>query len=157
MLTSGPHGGYFPWREHIFPLRVFQRDLWIPLPIIGSVFPISRQLGVTDTDMMSASYREYIQIAKTLFSPGHPGHGFHDERMDGKDAGGKSRHGHLLRSLRRIQRSPFLRRWVWRRLRDYNRPDFHPDDHDTDTLLEQWRTDLFGADGRLNDKLTGAS
>ena len=72
MLTSGPHGGYFPWREHIFPLRVFQRDLWIPLPVIGSLFPISRQLGVTDTDMMSASYREYLQEAKALFSPGHP-------------------------------------------------------------------------------------
>jgi len=72
MLTSGPHGGYFPWREHIFPLRVFQRDLWIPLPVIGSIFPISRQLGVTDTDMMSASYREYLQAAKALFSPGHP-------------------------------------------------------------------------------------
>jgi predicted metal-dependent hydrolase len=67
------------------------------------------------------------------------------------------RRGNLLRSLRRIPRSPFLRPWVWRRLRDYNRADFHPDDHETDALLEQWRTDLFGADGRLNDKLTGAA
>ena len=72
MLTSGPHGGYFPWREHIFPLRVFHRDLWIPLPVIGSLFPISRQLGVTDTDMMSKSYREYVQILKQLLAPGHP-------------------------------------------------------------------------------------
>ncbi len=67
------------------------------------------------------------------------------------------RRGNLLRSLRRIPRSPFLRPWVWRRLRDYNRPGFHPDDHDTDELLESWRTELFGADGRLNDKLSGAA
>jgi hypothetical protein len=72
MLTSGPHGGYFPWREHVFPLRVFHRDLWIPLPVIGSIFPLSRMLGVTDTDLMSSKYRSYVEDAKALFSPGHP-------------------------------------------------------------------------------------
>jgi hypothetical protein len=72
MMTSGPHGGYFPWREHVFPLRVFHRDLWIPLPVIGSIFPLSRILGVTDTDMMSANYRSYIDQAKELFQPGMP-------------------------------------------------------------------------------------
>jgi hypothetical protein len=72
MLTSGPHGGYFPWREHVFPLRVFHRDLWIPLPVIGSIFPLSRMLGVTDTDLMSSNYRSYVEGAKELFSPGHP-------------------------------------------------------------------------------------
>ena len=63
----------------------------------------------------------------------------------------------LVRSIRRVSKAPLFRRALWRELRDYNRPDFHPDDHETDALLEQWRTDLFGADGRLNDKLTGAA
>ncbi len=63
----------------------------------------------------------------------------------------------LLRSLRRLRHSPFLRPEVWHRLRDFNRPDFHPDDHDTEALLERWRDELFGADGRLNDKLVGAA
>jgi len=72
MLTSGPHGGYFPWREHLFPLRMLNRNLWIPLPVVGSLFPLARLLGVTDTDVMSASYRNYINSAKQLFSPGHP-------------------------------------------------------------------------------------
>jgi len=72
LLTSGPHGGYFRWQEHLFPLRVFNRHLWIPLPIVGSIFPLARLLGVTDTDQMSASYETYIDSAKTLFSPGHP-------------------------------------------------------------------------------------
>jgi hypothetical protein len=72
MLTSGPHGGYFPILEHLFPLRVFDRNLWIPLPVIGSLFPISRMLGVTDTDTMSANYTNYIEAAKELFSAGHP-------------------------------------------------------------------------------------
>ena len=72
MLTSGPHGGYFRWQEHVFPLRVFNRHLWIPLPILGSVFPFARLQGVTDTDQMSAAYRVYIDAGKALFAPDHP-------------------------------------------------------------------------------------
>lgn len=72
MMTSGPHGGYFPWREHVFPLRVFHRDLWIPLPIIGSIFPLARIMGVTDTDLMSSNYRDYIDKARSIFRPGMP-------------------------------------------------------------------------------------
>ncbi len=59
----------------------------------------------------------------------------------------------LLPSIRRLRRSPFLKREVWDQLRDYNRPDFHPDDRDTSELIERWRTELFGPDGTLNDKL----
>ena len=72
MLTTGPHGGYFTWREHLFPLRMIDPSLWIPLPVIGSIFPLSRMLGVTDTDMMSQNYQDYLRVAKELFSPGHP-------------------------------------------------------------------------------------
>jgi len=60
-------------------------------------------------------------------------------------------------SLRRLRRSPFLRTEIWKQLRDYNRPDFHPDDRDTAALLERWRTELFGEHGTLNDKLTARS
>ena len=42
-------------------------------------------------------------------------------------------------------------------LRDYNRPDFHPDDRDATELIERWRAELFGADGTLNDKLATAA
>jgi hypothetical protein len=72
LLTSGPHGGYFRWQEHLFPLRVFHPDLWIPLPIVGSLFPIARRLGVTDTDQMSPRYERYIAGAKRVFAPEHP-------------------------------------------------------------------------------------
>jgi predicted metal-dependent hydrolase len=60
----------------------------------------------------------------------------------------------LLRSIRRLRRSPFLRREVWERLRDYNRPDFHPDDHDTTELVAEWRARLFGDEGTLTELLT---
>jgi hypothetical protein len=72
LITSGPHGGYFRWREHLFPLRVLNPNLWIPLPIIGTVFPLARMMGVTDTDMMSSNYRGYITNVSKSFRPGRP-------------------------------------------------------------------------------------
>jgi predicted metal-dependent hydrolase len=45
----------------------------------------------------------------------------------------------LLRSLWGLRTHPFFTRDVIRRLGDYNRRDFHPDDHDTEALLEEWR------------------
>ena len=64
--------------------------------------------------------------------------------------------GRLRASVRRLKTSPWLRKEVWQRLRDYNRADFHPDDHETDELLAEWREVLFGDEGRFNDLLAGA-
>jgi uncharacterized protein len=63
------------------------------------------------------------------------------------------RRGVLRRSLRNLRRSALIDRELWRQLRDYDRRDFHPDDRDTDALVEEWRETLFGARGTLNDKL----
>ncbi len=60
----------------------------------------------------------------------------------------------LGRSLKRAPRSPWLTKDVRRRIRDYNRPDFHPDDHDSTALLEEWRERLFGDEGSLVDHLS---
>ncbi|MFI6865932.1 metal-dependent hydrolase [Nocardia sp. NPDC050406] len=38
-------------------------------------------------------------------------------------------------------------------LAQYLRPGFHPDDNDTTALLEQWKTELFGADGVLAEHM----
>jgi hypothetical protein len=65
--------------------------------------------------------------------------------------------GNLRRSWRRLRRSPLLTRELWEQLRDYTRPDFHPDDRDTTELVDRWRAQLFGEQGTLNDKLTTAA
>ncbi|MFT5204230.1 MAG: putative metal-dependent hydrolase [Candidatus Aldehydirespiratoraceae bacterium] len=67
------------------------------------------------------------------------------------------RRGNLRASIKRMKNSPMFTREVWRDLRDYNRVDFHPNDHDTDALLDQWRDELFGDEGRLNHMLAGAA
>jgi predicted metal-dependent hydrolase len=61
----------------------------------------------------------------------------------------------LWASVARLRHSPFLTKAVRRRIRDYNRRDFHPDDHDNSELLARWREELFGAGGRLTPQLTG--
>jgi predicted metal-dependent hydrolase len=48
----------------------------------------------------------------------------------------------LLRSVAGLRTHPFFQRDVLRRLRDYDRADFHPDDHDTAALLARWRAEL---------------
>ena len=67
------------------------------------------------------------------------------------------RRGNLRRSWRRFKASPIMRKTVWDQLRDYNRHDFHPDDSDTNALVDRWRTELFGEHGTLNDKLMGSA
>ncbi len=48
----------------------------------------------------------------------------------------------VVRSVRQLRTHVFFTRDVLRRLRDYDRADFHPDDHDTMELLARWRTQL---------------
>src|SRR4051812_20203803 len=60
------------------------------------------------------------------------------------------RPGKLRKSWKKFRKSPLVSRELWEQLKDYNRPDFHPDDHDSTELIERWRTELFGAQGTLN-------
>jgi len=63
------------------------------------------------------------------------------------------RRGRLRASWRNFRKSPIMRRELWQQLKDYDRPNFHPDDRDTTGLVETWRAELFGEEGTLNDKL----
>lgn len=49
----------------------------------------------------------------------------------------------LARGLIRLPRSPFLSKSTRRRIRRYNRPDFHPDHFDSSAVIEHWRKELF--------------
>jgi hypothetical protein len=51
LMSGGVHGGHFSIGDHLFPLRELNKALWIPLPILGSIYPIVRGAGVSDQDM----------------------------------------------------------------------------------------------------------
>ena len=63
------------------------------------------------------------------------------------------RPGALRTSWKRFKTSPMISKDMWAALKEYDRPGFHPDDRDTDELLEHWRAELFGENGSLNNLL----
>ncbi|MCZ6657519.1 MAG: metallophosphoesterase [Gammaproteobacteria bacterium] len=56
--TYGPHGGFYDWRDHLFPLTRLVSWAWIPLPAIGSLYPIARTLRKHSQDAFSPPYRK---------------------------------------------------------------------------------------------------
>jgi hypothetical protein len=67
IVTHGPHGGYFTARQHIFPLRDKYRWAWIPLPLIGSLYPMARRLGISDQDVFHRRYQEMTSAFDAIF------------------------------------------------------------------------------------------
>ncbi len=65
--------------------------------------------------------------------------------------------GVLRKSLKKLRKSPLLSRELWLQLKDYNRPDFHPNDSDQTGLVDTWREELFGESGSMNHMLSGAA
>jgi hypothetical protein len=78
--THGIHGGFYDWRYHIFPLREWKDWMWLPLPIVGSLYPLLRWHAVrhfedTNSDSyqaMQAAFREAFGNGKPLiYAAGH--------------------------------------------------------------------------------------
>jgi Calcineurin-like phosphoesterase len=57
MQSGGTHGGHFTLNDHLFPLRNWKSWMWLPLPIIGSLYPVSRQMGISNQDVSGEKYR----------------------------------------------------------------------------------------------------
>jgi len=65
--------------------------------------------------------------------------------------------GVLRKSLAKMRGTRLVSRQLWDQLREYDRPGFHPDDHDTTALVEYWRAELFGEQGVLKGQLAGSA
>lgn len=65
--SGGEHGGTFNWTDHIFPLRNIQSWLWIPLPIIGSLYPLARRSGFTNQDISGRKYQLMVRAFEKVF------------------------------------------------------------------------------------------
>lgn len=79
LASGGPHGGGFGWKDHVFPLRAWKSWLWLPLPVIGSAYPIARTSGITDQDfsgdanrrMRAALEGAFAEAAPLVYAAGH--------------------------------------------------------------------------------------
>jgi hypothetical protein len=67
LASGGRHGGRFRWTDHLFPLRAVSPVLWLPLPVLGSAYPISRMLGISPQDVSSPRYRAMIASLNSVF------------------------------------------------------------------------------------------
>lgn len=72
LASGGEHGGFFDWKDHLFPLRHAVSWLWLPLPGIGSAYPIARGFGVTSQDISSKKYGAMIRAFGRAFDGHRP-------------------------------------------------------------------------------------
>ena len=63
--SNGQHGGKFSWKHHLFPIHELN-NLYIPLPIIGSAYPIFRQTTGSVQDITNAHNQELMQGIRSL-------------------------------------------------------------------------------------------
>jgi len=67
LRSGGIHGGSFTLMDHIFPLRNVKPWLWVPLPLIGSIYPFARQMGISNQDLNGAKYRRMREALERAF------------------------------------------------------------------------------------------
>jgi len=60
IYTNGPHGGKSTIKEHIFPLTQLSDELYIPIPVLGTLGAGARALFGTRQDVAHPIYRRYI-------------------------------------------------------------------------------------------------
>ena len=71
MRSYGMHGGFYTLKQHIFPFTDINKKLYIPLPLIGSAYPLTRGVFGTSQDLKHPLYREMITDFETVIK-GHP-------------------------------------------------------------------------------------
>ncbi|SKB92808.1 metallophosphoesterase [Dyadobacter psychrophilus] len=77
--TYGPHGGRFTIKQHIFPLTELNPDLWIPLPVLGSISALFRATIGSRQDVANKHYKDLRTAVmagakkngKFIFASGH--------------------------------------------------------------------------------------
>lgn len=81
LMSAGSHGGYFRVRDHLFPLTNISslKNLFIPLPVIGSIYPVYRSNFGHIQDIVHPRYQQLRQgllaaaslYNNVIFTSGH--------------------------------------------------------------------------------------
>jgi predicted phosphodiesterase len=77
--SHGPHGGYYTIKQHLFPFTDIRKWAWLPLPIVGSIYPLVRAGIGTSQDLKNKNYRAMINgvegaigsNSRVIFVAGH--------------------------------------------------------------------------------------
>ncbi|AKD05527.1 hypothetical protein PKOR_04975 [Pontibacter korlensis] len=68
LMTRGEHGGFFTPKDHFFPLTMLRDWMYLPLPVIGSIYPFARKYGGILQDIPHPRYQAYIQGLLDIFN-----------------------------------------------------------------------------------------
>ncbi|UOQ51559.1 metallophosphoesterase [Hymenobacter cellulosivorans] len=79
LYSNAMHGGKFTTKQHLFPLTAAHKKAYVPLPIIGSLFPAYRKLIGAAEDMAHPRYRKMRrrllrvlhQFPNIIYAAGH--------------------------------------------------------------------------------------
>jgi hypothetical protein len=69
--SYGSHGGYYTLKQHLFPLTDLNKNLYLPLPVVGSINPLIRTVFRTAEDLRHPVYKDMIKRVDGAFE-GHP-------------------------------------------------------------------------------------
>ncbi len=58
LYSNGEHGGYFPAKDHLFPLLAANEKAYVPLPVLGSVYPLYRKFISHNQDIAHPVYQQ---------------------------------------------------------------------------------------------------
>jgi len=79
VFTYGEHGGVYTLKDHIFPLTAVSKSLYLPLPVLGSIYPLYRKVFGNIQDVAHPAYKEWTsaisslmeQYPGTIYAAGH--------------------------------------------------------------------------------------
>ncbi len=66
IYTKGMHGGVVTGKDHLFPLTKINPNLYIPLPVVGSIFPLYRQLIGSVQDQANLQHKAMVKTINEL-------------------------------------------------------------------------------------------
>ena len=68
LYSYGNHGGKWSLKDHLFPLTEINKNLYIPLPVLGSAYPFYRGVIGNIQDIPNYRYRELQKELTSLFN-----------------------------------------------------------------------------------------
>ncbi len=67
LFSNGKHGGYYTLLDYFFPLTLVRDNLYIPLPGLGSIYPLMRQYGLSREDISNKKYQKLRNNLLNIF------------------------------------------------------------------------------------------
>ncbi|BDD11883.1 hypothetical protein FUAX_43150 (plasmid) [Fulvitalea axinellae] len=71
VITYGEHGGFFPAKTYFFPLTDVADWMYVPLPVVGALYPLYRKSGFSYQDTSNPANRHLRDGMQEIFQA-HP-------------------------------------------------------------------------------------